>query len=92
VFHRPIIDLKSMMYHPVECNINEITAAYSFLSLWDGVSLFLLFRGRLYLYSSGTHSVDQAGLELKRLACFCLPSAGINVCTTTAGSNLFILN
>ena len=24
-----------------------------------------------------THSVDQAGLELKRSACLCLPSAGI---------------
>jgi hypothetical protein len=40
------------------------------LFCWDRVSL--CSPGSL-----GMHSVDQAGLELKRSACLCLPSAGI---------------
>jgi hypothetical protein len=45
------------------------------------VCLFVLFfRDRVSLCSPGcpgTHSVDQAGLEHKKSACFCLPSVGI---------------
>ena len=44
-------------------------------------SFFFFFQDRVSLYSSGcpgTHSVDQAGLELRNLpASACLPSAGI---------------
>jgi hypothetical protein len=39
-----------------------------------------VFRDRVSLYSSGcpgTHFVDQAGLELKKSTCLCLPSAAI---------------
>ena len=32
----------------------------------------------------GTHAVDQAGLELIEVNLFCLLSAGIKACTTTA--------
>jgi hypothetical protein len=42
--------------------------------------LFFVFRDRVSLYSPGcpgTHFVDQAGLELRNIACLCLPSAGI---------------
>jgi hypothetical protein len=44
------------------------------------VFIFLVFRDRVSLCSPGcpgTHSVDQTGLELKKSACLCLPSAGI---------------
>jgi hypothetical protein len=40
----------------------------------------LVFRERVSLYSPGcpgTHSVDQAGLDLKKSACLCLTNAGI---------------
>jgi hypothetical protein len=39
-----------------------------------------VFQDRVSLYSPGcpgTHSVGQAGLELQKSACLCLPSAGI---------------
>jgi hypothetical protein len=42
--------------------------------------VFLVFRDRVSLCSPGcpgTHSVDKAGLELKKFTCLCLPSAGI---------------
>jgi hypothetical protein len=44
------------------------------------VVAFFFFQDRVSLYSSdcpGTHSVDQAGLELKSTTCLCLLSAGI---------------
>ena len=46
------------------------------------ISLPLPFFDRVSLYSlghPGTHTIDQAGLKLKRSACLCLLSTGINV-------------
>jgi hypothetical protein len=50
------------------------------------VCLFV-FRDRLSLYSPGcpgTHSVDQAGLELRNLPASASQVLGLKVCTTTA--------
>ena len=48
----------------------------------------LVFEGRVSLSlcsrgCPGTHSVDQAGLELKSSACLCLMSPGLKACTIT---------
>jgi hypothetical protein len=54
-------------------------------------SLFWVFQDRVFLYDPGcpgTHSVNQAGLEL-RSACVYLPSAGIKA--TTAQLNWVLL-
>jgi hypothetical protein len=48
---------------------------------------FLVFRDRVSLCSPscpGTHSVDQAGLELRNLPAFSSQVLGLKVCTTTA--------
>jgi hypothetical protein len=49
--------------------------------------LFLVFQDRVSLCSSGcpqTHSVDQAGLELKDLPASASQVLGLKVCATTA--------
>ncbi|GAB1287984.1 NAD-dependent protein deacylase sirtuin-5, mitochondrial [Apodemus speciosus] len=53
---------------------------------WMVVSHFFLM---VFLYSSGrpgTHSVDQAGLELRNPPASASQSAGIQACATTPGS------
>jgi hypothetical protein len=50
---------------------------------------FLVFRDRVSLYSPGcpgTHSVDQAGLELRNLPASASRVLGLKVCATTPGS------
>jgi hypothetical protein len=47
---------------------------------------FLVFRNRVSLYSPGcpgTHSVDQAGLELRNLPAFASRVLGLKACATT---------
>jgi hypothetical protein len=49
--------------------------------------VFWLFRDRVSLYSTGcpgTHSVDQAGLELRNLPASSSQVLGLKACTTTA--------
>jgi hypothetical protein len=49
--------------------------------------LFLFFRDRVLLYSPGcpgTHSVDQAGLELRNLPASASQVLELKACTTTA--------
>jgi hypothetical protein len=57
--------------------------------------LFFVFLGdRVSLCSPGcpgTHSVDQAGLELRKSACLCLPSAGIKGMCHHCPANLFLM-
>jgi hypothetical protein len=51
---------------------------------------FCFFRDRVSLYSSGcpgTHSVDQAGLELRNPPASASRVLGLKVCTTTPGYN-----
>jgi hypothetical protein len=58
------------------CSVHSFLLS-SFLFSFFSLSLFLFFRDRVSLCSPGcpgTHSVDQAGLEL-RSASLCLPSA-----------------
>jgi hypothetical protein len=48
---------------------------------------FLVFRDRVSLYSlgcPGTHSIDQAGLELRNLPVSAYQVLGLKTCTTTA--------
>jgi hypothetical protein len=48
---------------------------------------FVFFRGRVSLYSPGcpgTHSVDQAGLELRNSPASASQVLGLKVCATTA--------
>jgi hypothetical protein len=54
--------------------------------------LFLVFRDRVSLYSSGclgTHFVDQAGLELRNLPASASRVLGLKVCATTPGYFIF---
>jgi hypothetical protein len=49
---------------------------------------FIYFLDRVSLYSSGcpgTHSVDQAGLELRNLPASASQALGLKVCATTPG-------
>jgi hypothetical protein len=82
---------------PVSAEITEICAT----SHDCFVCLFVcLFRDRVSLYSPGcpgTHSVDQAGLELRNLPVSASQLLGLKVCTTTAWlsqnfCNLFSVN
>jgi hypothetical protein len=56
--------------------------------VWFGLVWFgLVFRDRVPLYSpgcSGTHSVDQAGLELKNPPVSASQVLGLKACATTA--------
>jgi hypothetical protein len=57
-------------------------------------SYFWFFRDRVSLYSPncpGTHSVDQAGLELRNLPASASRVLGLKVCTTTTLLYLFTL-
>jgi hypothetical protein len=50
---------------------------------------FLFFKDRVSLYSQGcpgTHSVDQAGLELRNPPASASQVLGLKVCATTPGS------
>jgi hypothetical protein len=52
-----------------------------------GCFCLFVFRDRVYLYSPGcpgTHSVDQAGLELRKLPASTSQVLGLKACTTTA--------
>jgi hypothetical protein len=56
------------------------------------VVVVLVFRDRVSLYSPGcpgTHSVDQAGLELRNLPASASRVLGLKTCTTTAGFPFF---
>jgi hypothetical protein len=51
---------------------------------------FLVFRDRVSLYSPGcpgTHSVDQAGLELRNLPASASQVLGLKLCATTPGDD-----
>jgi hypothetical protein len=59
--------------------------------LGGGVVLFFVFRDRVSLYSPGcpgTHSVDQADLELRNSPASASQVLGLKACTTTSGSFL----
>jgi hypothetical protein len=59
------------------------------LLLLSSSSLFLVFRDRVSLCSPGcpgTHSVDQAGLELRNLPASASQVLGLKVCATMPGS------
>jgi hypothetical protein len=52
---------------------------------------YFVFRDRVSLYSPGcpgTHSVDQAGLELRNPPASASPVLGLKACATMPGSNL----
>jgi hypothetical protein len=57
------------------------------------VFCFVFFRDRVSLYSPGcpgTHSVDQAGLELRNPPAFASQVLGLKACSTTPGhKNIF---
>jgi hypothetical protein len=55
---------------------------------------FLVFLDRVSLYSPGcpgTHSVDQAGLELRNPPASASQVLGLKACATTPGSGVWIL-
>jgi hypothetical protein len=55
----------------------------------NSIFFFLVFRDRVSLCSPscpGTHSVDQAGLELRNLPVSASQVLGLKVCATTPGS------
>jgi hypothetical protein len=59
-----------------------------FYFLFIFIYFFFVFRDRVSLYSPGcpgTHSVDQAGLELRNLPASASQVLGLKVCTITPG-------
>jgi hypothetical protein len=70
------------------CWLRKLVMAYPFSHL--GIILlvlFFVFQGRVSLYnpgSPGTHSVDQAGLELRNLPASASQVLASKVCATTA--------
>jgi hypothetical protein len=63
-----------------------------YLSIYLFVFNYFVFRDRVSLYSpgcSGTHSVDQAGLELRNPPASASRVLGLKVCDTTARLYLF---
>jgi hypothetical protein len=67
----------------------SISKANSFFSLSLFFFFFLVFRDRVSLYSPGcpgTHSVDQAGLELRNPPASASRVLGLKACATTPGS------
>jgi hypothetical protein len=75
----------------------SIRTSYSFTSLGFFCLLvfafcFLCFQDRVSLYSSGcpgTHSIDQAGLELRNLPASASQVLGLKACATTVRSDSF---
>jgi hypothetical protein len=64
----------------------------SFLASFDSF-FFLVFGDRVSLYSPGcpgTHSVDQAGLELRNPPASASQELGLKTCTTTAQLDFFL--
>jgi hypothetical protein len=64
------------------------------LSVSVSLSLSLDFRDRVSLCSPGcpgTHSVDQAGLELRNPPAFASQALGLKACTTTAWLQIYFL-
>jgi hypothetical protein len=58
-----------------------------FIYLFIYLFIFIYFQDRVSLNSSGcpgTHSVDQAGLELRNLPAFASQVLGLKVCANTA--------
>jgi hypothetical protein len=51
--------------------------------------LFVCFRDRVSLCSPGTHSVDQAGLELRNSLASASQVLGLKECATTPGGGFF---
>jgi hypothetical protein len=78
-----------LKFHPFACKIHDV---FGFSVVV--VVLFLVFRDRVSLCSpgcSGTHFVDQAGLELRNLPASASQVLGLKVCATTPGF-VFVLN
>jgi hypothetical protein len=60
----------------------------------NSLGFFVFFRDRVSLYSPGcpgTHSVDQAGLQLRNLPASASQVLGLKACTTTPSLALGIL-
>jgi hypothetical protein len=73
--------------------INLKLGRFLFSFFWGGLGFwFLAFRDRVSLYSSGcpgTHSVDQAGLELRNPPASAPQVLGLKACATTPGLGRF---
>ena len=67
---------------------------FFFVLFCFGFVFFLVFQDRISLYSpgcSGTHSVDQTGLELRNSPASASQVLGLKVCATTPGYDLCFL-
>ena len=66
----------------------SVVGLFDFFGFWFVCLLgWLVFQDRVSLYSPGcpeTHSVDQAGLELRNLPASASQELGLKVCATTA--------
>jgi hypothetical protein len=67
---------------------------FSALFCFSFFLFFVFFQDRVSLCSlgcPGTHSVDQAGLELRNPPVSAFQVLGLNVCTTTAGRSFLLM-
>jgi hypothetical protein len=75
----------------VSFSILHLSLSFFCFVLFFFVFLFFVFRDRVSLYSPGcpgTHSVDQAGLELRNPPASASQVLGLKVCATTAQPKL----
>jgi hypothetical protein len=78
--------------HPLNPLLVLKFPVHSFFFLIIIYLFILVFRDRVSLYSPGclgTHSVDQAGLELRNPPASASLVLGLKACTTTPGSSSF---
>jgi hypothetical protein len=61
---------------------------YLFVCLFVYLFILVFFQDRVSLYSPGTHSVDQAGLELRNPPASASRVLGLKACATTARPQL----
>jgi hypothetical protein len=78
-----------------KCRQNVVYIINLLEKLSDGnvfLFLFLFFRDRVSVYSPGcpgTHSIDQAGLELRNLPASASQVLGLKACATTLSFGFF---
>jgi hypothetical protein len=58
------------------------------MTLSPGSDFFFFFQDWVFLCSTGTHSVDQAGLELRNSPASASQVLGLKACATMPGSRL----
>jgi hypothetical protein len=94
--HIPDRQAEETVQEPMNCSLSSLSLSLSLPSpppsLFLSLSFFLVFQDRVFLCSPGcpgTHSVDQAGLELRNPPTSASQVLGLKACATTVDCELF---